>query len=51
MVALNLDDADATLDSVRGTVRIGTDRARDGEHVDGALHLRGWEGVVLHSNK
>ena len=31
MVAVNLGDAPVSLDDVTGTVRIGTDRARDGE--------------------
>jgi alpha-glucosidase len=47
MVAVNLGDAPVSLDDVRGTVRIGTDRARDRERVDGALSLGAWEVVVL----
>jgi alpha-glucosidase len=47
VVALNLADAPASLDGVHGSVRIGTDRARDGESVDGALRLAAWEGVVV----
>ena len=46
-VAVNLGPDAATLDGVTGTVRIGTDRARDGEHVDGELRLGLWEGVVV----
>ena len=47
-VALNTSDADATVDGVRGTVAIATDRARDGETVSGALRLGPYEGAVLH---
>jgi alpha-glucosidase len=46
-VALNLADADATVEGLSGRVAIGTDRARDGEAVDGALRLGPWEGVVV----
>jgi alpha-glucosidase len=47
VVALNFGDAEATLGGVTGTVRIATNRARDGETVDGSLTLGGSEGVVL----
>lgn len=47
VVALNLGDEAVTLDGVAGTVRIGTNRDRDGAPVDGALALGPWEGVVL----
>jgi hypothetical protein len=43
-VALNLSDAPVEVDA-RGTVLIGTDRARDGRAFDGRLGA--WEGVVL----
>jgi glycosidase len=46
LVALNLGDAEASVE-VAGTIRIGTDRARDGERVDGSLALGPWEGAVL----
>jgi alpha-glucosidase len=46
VVALNLGDASATAD-VTGTIRIGTDRSRDGERVDGTLALGPWEGAVV----
>lgn len=49
IVAVNLGPDAATLDGVTGTVRIGTDRARDGERVDEAVGLGPWEGVVLTS--
>jgi hypothetical protein len=35
------------VDGVSGRVAIGTDRARDGEAVSGALALGPWEGVVV----
>jgi alpha-glucosidase len=47
LVVLNFGDAPATLDDVIGTVRICTNRGRDGEHVDGTLVLGPTEGVVL----
>jgi alpha-glucosidase len=47
VVALNLADDTATLDDVQGTIRVCTDRARDGERVDGALRLGPREGVVI----
>jgi alpha-glucosidase len=47
VVALNLGGAPTTLDGVAGTVRICTDRGRDGERVDGALALGPWEGALL----
>jgi len=49
IVAVNLSDVDASLDDVRGTVRIATDRARDGDPVGGSLRLGPWEGVVVTS--
>ena len=45
-VALNLGDAAVSLDGVEGAIVIGTDRARDGERLDGALELRPREAVV-----
>jgi len=47
VVALNLGGAPTTLDGVAGTVRICTNRGRDGEQVAEALALGPWEGVVL----
>jgi hypothetical protein len=32
---------------VAGTIRIATDRSRQGEVVDGTLELDGWEAVVV----
>jgi alpha-glucosidase len=45
--AVNLSDDDAAVSGLHGSVRIGTDRTRDGERVDGRLELRPWEGAVV----
>ena len=45
-VVINCSDTDVTLDDVDGRVRVGTDRARDGEAFSGSLQLRGWEGLL-----
>ena len=45
-VVINCSDDDVALDDVDGRVRIGTDRARDGDRIVGSLELRGWEGLV-----
>jgi len=47
IVVVNLSDDGGSVAEVRGTVRIDTDRARDGESVDGVLHLGPWEGAVI----
>ncbi|HEV3407493.1 MAG TPA: alpha-amylase family glycosyl hydrolase [Gaiellaceae bacterium] len=47
LVALNMSDAEAAVTGVHGAVRIATDRARDGERVDGHLELGPWEGAVV----
>src|SRR5689334_11047007 len=47
LVAVNLGDAEATLADVAGTIRIGTDRARDNERVEGTLVLPRNDGVVV----
>ena len=46
-VALNLSGAEVTVEDVRGRVAIATDRARDGEAVEGALTLPPWQGAVV----
>jgi glycosidase len=46
-VALNLGEAEATVDGVAGRVAIATGRARDGEQVPGAVRLGPYEGVVV----
>jgi alpha-glucosidase len=45
-VALNLSDAHVVVRGLSGRVEIGTDRARDGEALEGAVALGPWEGVV-----
>ncbi len=47
VIALNLGGEPARVDGIDGIVRIGTDRARDGERVDGTLTLGPWEGAVV----
>jgi alpha-glucosidase len=47
VVALNLGDEPSTLEGVAGSVRVATDRVRDGERVHGSLTLRAWEGAVV----
>ena len=46
-VALNLSDSSVDVEGLAGVVALGTDRARDGEHVRGALHLGPWEAAVV----
>ena len=46
-VALNLSGSAVTVEGLRGDVVIATDRARDGEAVDGALALGPWQGALL----
>ncbi len=45
-VIINCSERDASVDGLSGCVRVGTDRARDGEAFDGALQLRSREGLV-----
>jgi alpha-glucosidase len=47
LVALNLADHPATVDSVEGAIAIASDRRRDGEHVRGTLRLDAWDAVVV----
>jgi glycosidase len=47
LVALNLSDRAATLDGVRGTIRMCTDRRREGDNSGGSLALPEWEGVIV----
>jgi alpha-glucosidase len=47
VVAVNLSGAPVEVGGLDGTVLVGTDRARDGEAVAGALRLDPWEGAVL----
>ena len=43
---MNCSDDAVALEGVDGCVRIGTDRARDGEPFDGRLHVDAWEALV-----
>ena len=45
--AVNLGDDEVAVDLPAGAVAVGTDRARDGEAVDGSAALGPWEGVVV----
>jgi len=47
LVAVHLADGEVTVPDVTGTVRIGTDRGRDGRRVDGDLTLGPWEAVIV----
>jgi alpha-glucosidase len=47
VVACNLADTDATVDGIRGTIRISTDRARDDEAIDGTLRLAPWQAAIV----
>jgi alpha-glucosidase len=46
-VAVNLSGTPVEVDGLAGRVAVGTDRARDGEAVDGVLALGPYEGVVV----
>jgi hypothetical protein len=45
--AVNLSAAEVEVAGLEGVVLVGTDRARDGEAVDGVLRLGPWEGAVI----
>ena len=47
LVAVSFAESAASLDGVDGTVRLSTDRARDGEPVDGNLTLGPSEAVIV----
>ncbi len=47
VVALNMSDRRSTLEDLRGTISICTDRSRDGAHVDGTVELGEWEGLIV----
>jgi alpha-glucosidase len=47
LVAVNFAETATALDGVDGTVRISTDRARDGELVGGSLVLGPLEAVIV----
>jgi alpha-glucosidase len=45
-VVVNMADDAARVPGITGTLRLGTDRTRAGEVVDGNLELGPWEGVI-----
>jgi alpha-glucosidase len=47
VAAVNLSDADVTVEGIEGTVLVATSRARDGEAVTGSLRLGAWSGAVV----
>ncbi len=47
LVLINMGPGAATLDGITGHVRLGTDRSRDGEPVEGTLTVAAWEAVVV----
>jgi alpha-glucosidase len=47
VVALNLSDRAAALDDIWGTIRVCTDRQREGETPAGQLELGEWEGLIV----
>jgi alpha-glucosidase len=47
VAAVNLGERDARMEGVEGTIRLATERARDGERVAGRLALAPAEGVVV----
>jgi alpha-glucosidase len=46
-VALNMSDAGSSVEVGAGTIRIATERDRDGERVEGRLELSPWTGAVV----
>ena len=47
LVAVNFAETATALDDVDGTVRVSTDRTRDGEPVGGRLVLGPFEAVIV----
>jgi alpha-glucosidase len=47
VAVLNLYDSHRSLEGVDGTIRIATDRCRDGERVRRVLDLKPWEGALI----
>ena len=51
VVALNLSDSAGCVDlGGAGRIRVATRRERDGEHVEGTLHLEPWEAAVVETD-
>ena len=49
-VAAAMSDGPGTVPGVEGTIRIATDRTRQGQVVNGTLELGGWEAVVVEAD-
>jgi hypothetical protein len=47
LVAVNLSDTTLTVPDVTGTVRLDTNRDRDGEQVHRGLTLSPWEAAIV----
>ena len=47
VVALNMASEDVVVSGIAGTVRVGTDAGRQGQHLGDGIRLRGWEAVVV----
>jgi alpha-glucosidase len=47
VVVLNLSAAARVAGGLHGTIRVGTDRSREGEVVEGEVNLAPFEGVIL----
>jgi alpha-glucosidase len=47
VVALNMASEDVMVSGIAGTVRVGTDGRRQGQHLGEGIQLRGWEAVVV----
>ncbi len=47
LASLSDEPASLSLDGITGMVRLGTDRSREGEAVDGTVVVSGWEAVVV----
>jgi alpha-glucosidase len=46
-VMLNMSDAAVTIDDIRGTVTLSTDRAIEGAVLEGAFTLEPWSGLIV----
>jgi alpha-glucosidase len=48
-IAINLSDADVSMQGVSGVIKLDTGRQREGERLNGRLALGPWEGVLCSS--
>jgi alpha-glucosidase len=46
-VVINMSDHHHETTELNGVIMLGTNRRREGEKIDGLLHLAPWEGVIL----